>query len=488
MIDCKKTSISNDKNASSSTNFEKCEKKNLILVTIDCLRYDVFVNLLKKGNLPNLAHIAKKGVLFTNAYAPSSWTPPSISSFFSSTYPLMYEGFLNFSPRTPFPEILKSHGYLTISCQTNAWLSRYFNFNKGFHVFLDDFSGAYMKERKRLHFSFPVKNKLRSSSFHKLMGLLYHVYLKFLKRRENPYLTAMELNRKVITLLNSICRMKKNSPIFLWIHYMDAHEPFNPANDNLWYRIITYNILQKIEKNLKIQKEEIDFLKKRYLEAIINIDRAIGDLLEKLAAMNIDFSNTYFIVTSDHGQEFFEHGMFGHSMHLYEELIHVPLIIAGPEIKSRVIIYPTNLIDIPPTILSLLGITKKPLNYKGMDLSGLLLSSRKQFPERVIISEDGIKRRFNAWTHSSRIIKLNIRYRRIACIYNKWKYILNPDGSEELYNLSKDPTEQKNIANDENDIKRFFHQIISAHIDMEKRTSWLQKIYLKIRKIRKTTS
>ncbi len=463
-------------------------RKNLILITIDCLRYDIFSNLLRHNLLPNIASITQKGLFFTRAYAVSSWTPPSVVSLLTSSYPFMYGGYLNFSPRIPFPKILARHDYITISCQTNAWLTRYFNFHKGFTVFVDDFSKPINKRRKnnqnirnilkRISFLRLLRHKLRATPYDFLIDMFE---ISFLGKEINAYLTADELNKGALSLLErTIQKFGDKKPIFFWIHYMDAHEPFSPLYEGLWDKVLALKIFKKISRKISLSEKELDFIKERYIKSILRIDKAIGDLIEGLTRFDITFENTIFVITSDHGQEFFEHGIFGHGEHLYEELIHVPLIITCPETKARKVNEPVSLIDLAPTLLSLLGIIDRPANYKGLDLSEAIFNNRPFSEKRIIISEDTMRGNINARKHRRQIIRFDEKCRRIACIYDTWKYILNPDNSEELYNLKKDPMERENLAEEEQSIKKMLRKKILEHIEMEKKTHHLQRLYLRI--------
>lgn len=459
---------------------------NIVFLTIDCLRYDITHSLIKKNLLPNIKKLAEKGAFFTQAISTAPWTPPSTISFLTSTYPLMYDGYLNFSPRKSFVKLLRKIGFSTISYQTNAWISRFFGFHKDFSLFMDEFD-----REKTTHKSIRVGSKFtKMKNFFKENFKLYTWLKKYLidilrvysGKFPVHYLPANGITKANLELI------KRNSkrPFFAWIHYMDAHEPYVPYNPNLLIAFKYRQIQSKLWKDEQLSADEIKWVFSWYKDSIIYADLAIGSLLSKLEEMNVTFENTYFILTSDHGQEFFEHGIFGHGLHLYEELVHVPLIITGPEIKPCTISQQVSLIDLPVTILGLLGLQEDiPESYLGRDLSSSLKESKPRIAEYPVISEEGVKKRRSAVDEKSRIIRLDLKYRKIAYRFNNWKYIYNERDTDELYNLKKDPKETKNLIETEKELAKEFLKRIRQHIKMEEQTKFMQKVFLKMSKLKK---
>lgn len=462
---------------------------HIILVTIDCLRTDFFNYLLKIGKLKNMTKLISNGLYFTRAYSTAPWTLPSVVSFLSSTYPLMFEGYLNFSPRIYVPEILKSVNYITLSHQTNAWISKFFFMNKGFMDFLDEFGGEYLirkrlkSNKKKITGIKLLKRELPFSS--SLSTLSRSIKIKY-KHKYQPYINAFLLSSKNIQLVKKYKKaiISGKKKLFLWVHYMDLHEPYFDASENIIEIYKGIKIHDKIRLNKEVREDEVRWLISAYLRRLIRVDKAIGYLLSHLEEYNIDFSNSFFILTSDHGQEFFEHGLFGHGLHLYNEIIQVPLIFSGPDIKRGILRYPVSLIDIAPTILSLIGI---PAQYKkffyGRDLSENLVNGVKIEESSPIFSEEGVKNRRSAFREKTRIIKLDFRYRRIAVIMDKWKYIYNYDGRKELYDLRRDPAEHVNLVEIETDIANYLNKLVLNHLKVVNKTSKWQRMYMKLKKL-----
>ncbi len=448
----------------------------MVLISIDCLRYDTTHSLIKNNKAHNIKKLAEEGIFFEKAISVSPWTGPSITSFLTSTYPLMYNGWLNFSPRTPFINLLRKAGFSTSTCQTNPFISKFFGFDKGFSSFFDSSreSQRVLTRVKRIE---SLRRMMPSESrFGRFLRLLTLSLSKYLNRYPVPLLVAGELTKANLDLI-----AKSTRPFFSWLHYMDAHQPHDPYNPDLYTAYKFALIQNKLRINKELSPDEISWLFSWYKDSIVHIDKSIGVLLSKLEEIDITLDNTYFVLTSDHGQEFFEHGKFGHKFRLYDELIHVPLVIAGPEISSGVMPQQVSLIDLPSTILSLLGLRENiPKGYLGRDLGQFLRDSNAQIPNCPAVSEVAIRTQKDEMDARSRILKLDLRLRKISYRFNNWKYVYDESGPDELYNLNKDPNERNNIIEEEKRQAANFLGEIRQHIKMEEKTRKTQKEFLRI--------
>jgi len=319
---------------------------NIVLITIDTLRADhLSCYGYERNTSPNIDKIAEKGIIFKNAIAPSSWTAPSMVSLFTSVYPINHGvvhgiGFKNdkgkqeiFSDElTTLTEILKSHGYTTFGVASNLHLSEKFGFARGFDQF------------KCLSF-----------------------------------LPAPSVNQTIYSWENDI---KKSDKFFLWVHYIDPHDPYSSRSP--WIKDYapkaSAKSLNLAKKRMPELTKLINKFKKRplllstlialYDSEINYVDHYIGELIQKY---ELD-KNTLIIITSDHGEEFLEHSRLGHGHNLYQETIHIPLIVKMPHSsKKKVVKEYVNLLDIMPTILHILNITspeytlgKSVLKKKGL--------------------------------------------------------------------------------------------------------------------------
>jgi arylsulfatase A-like enzyme len=223
---------------------------------------------------------------------------------------------------------------------------------------------------------------------------------------------APELTERVLRYLERF-RDSGRRKLLLWVHYFDVHEPY-------------------------MRRKDPDFGPRamdRYDSEIAYVDRAVGRLVASLHQLP---GPTIFVLTSDHGEEFKEHGGNYHGSTLYEEQIRVPLIIGVPGVKPGVVRTPSQLVDVVPTLLDLLGV-RVPESVRGESLVPELLG--KGEPDRTAFSEVHTKKmvRFRHW-------KLIHDYRR---------------STFQLYDLLSDPRERVNLIGqrprDANRLKQKLH-------------------------------
>jgi arylsulfatase A-like enzyme len=158
--------------------------------------------------------------------------------------------------------------------------------------------------------------------------------------------------------------IKSSGNYFLYLHYMDPHEPYHKRAP--WYQEGAKN---RRERMINSYDSEISYLD-HHLE-------------ETFKRFNI-LENTILIVTSDHGEEFYEHGNRGHGHNLYTETNHVPLFIYYPGVKPQRVYERTSHVDIMPTLVSLSSLDAKPV-WDGISLASVLKG--RELPKRAIFSE-----------------------------------------------------------------------------------------------------
>lgn len=344
------------------------EIRNVILITIDSLRAD-HVSCLgysKKTTL-NIDMIAKEGCLFSQAIANAPSTAYSFRSILCSLYPLMYmDGFSLPTHVTTIAELLKNKGYVTFAFHSNPYLSKYYGWDRGFDVF-EDFLRSESSKGKMKN---KVKDVFRNKEF---VRMIYALLLMISKKGRTSLRIADEINKKALFQLQ-----EQSNNFFLWLHYMDTHTPYtlpqrhlsNCAISTYWKYI---KIFQKLPHSEEIPEDDLQRVIEMYDEAIGCVDHALGPFFEKLKEIGI-YHNTFVIITADRGDEFGDHsgGEIGHPPILYDELLHVPLIIKGPNIPENVVIEEqVSLLDIAPTIIDLLNI-KEIKQFRGKSLYPLI--------------------------------------------------------------------------------------------------------------------
>ena len=437
-------------------------KPNIILLTVDSLRADHLGFLgYQKAVSPNIDKLAQESAVFKEAYAVGPHSPYSFPAIFTSTYPLDYKGPMDVgSSRVFLSEVLKNNGYLTATFHATVRLSSFFGYDKGWDFFydLEDPSEIGFKKKGA---SGKIKKKIKTvlRSYLYRFGLIWvnifpstfflsrYLIYRLTKKIKNPNVDAFTLNKAAKEFISSHNK-NKNQPIFLHIHYMDVHGPFFPLDYYLKKRILSRS--EFIGKSIAaFSLNDSSFLLKRYIkdhlkktlelydDGIKYLDSQISDFFDFLKKENI-WDNAIIIFTADHGEELWDHGEPAHGRNLYNELLHIPLIIKIPGKGAEIISHKVSLRGLAPTICDLVGVGGDPA-FKGKNLSKV---SRKIFFHQT------------AYNETKKVFKdIDIDNESqcfLACQTNKYKYIFRGDsGKEELYDLEIDPKEKNNIADRE---------------------------------------
>lgn len=463
------------------------KKKNVILITVECLRADRIGTFgYEKKTTPNLDGIFKRGLLFSRAYSASSWTAPSINALLTSTYPFMYAGDVTMNKRTSIAEVLRDNGYTTIGLPYHAYLSSFFGYDKGFDIFKD---GIKEKEntkeidsnsealKYRIHKYIRIKFYKFDKQFStKEKSILYKIWtlIKILRIGFTVSKTALSDKRKKYPkmgerLNNEILSHAKNAhqPFFLWAHYLDTHPPFLPPKNFSGDIGMLRKIIVNVKQRIAMFENREDAFKPKDLEKFSDLfdmeveylDFWIKTLIDGLDDLWL-LENTYVIITADHGTQFLEHGRIHNELELYQELVHVPLFIMGPDIPCKVIERPVSHIDVSPTVLDLLNVDK-PTSFIG---KSLLNNDTNDGAEIGVFCEEGQSERGEAFQIEPGIIKLNKKNMKIAYITENRSYIFRNNGEDELYDLVKDPVERENLINEEREMAERFLEKIKEHL------------------------
>jgi arylsulfatase A-like enzyme len=394
-----------------------CRQPNIILLTADSLRADrlgCYAPAHRPSLTPNIDNLARHGLRFTDVYAQGPYTAFSLPSIFTGKYPCRLKPMTQAIrwEKTPmgvlvegtptFVEMLRAHGYHTAAFHSNPLVSRPFGFDKGFDVFYDDVLAS--------DSNISAKIKLNAARLQRIF-------------RTDPYLGARALNAKVLGWLRTAPQ-----PFFLWVHYMDTHGPY------LTRKVLKYvsrgERLWRKSKNspAHITPAEHAELLFNYHHQISTLDTELGCLWQAFEAEGL-FDSSLLIFSADHGEEFLEHGGYSHTDKLYDELLHVPMIVSLPGARPAVVSELAALIQIAPTIVDFAGIPAADAQFDVQSLVQLFF--RQDLPGRqFILAEAGTEPHVN------------------VCVRTKeWKLILRQEGAvTELYDLSCDPLERLNLA------------------------------------------
>ena len=388
---------------------------NLLFVTIDCLRTDALGCYGGPATAPNIDNLAAHGIRYQNAFAHGHFTKPAFAAIFSGSLPWEYGGSDHFANSRPnFVEKLHDHGYQTLGVNSNPWLSQAFGYHRGYTVYRD------------LSTDKPQAHSLQVRAINNFLGifgggLIYPTY---------P--SAEDVTDAAIDLL-----AQARAPFFLWLHYMDAHWPYNLSKSRLYgpwdQRHWAYNarLANRSRKYpAKVTSREHAALYSMYTDGITRIDKELSRLLKHISPVPT------IILTSDHGEAFGEHGRHFHYTSLYSENLRVPLIIRGPDLPTNQIeTQVVRHIDLAPTILDL---AHTPYEHEFTGIS-LLPSMHAQtlLPDLDAIGAIGYPYKDDCW--------ISIRRQGWAAITHYQQDSMKIYDSS-LYCLLKDPLETQNLA------------------------------------------
>jgi len=387
--------------------------KNILLIVLDTVRADrlgCYGNT--EGITPQIDKFAQNSFVLENAFSHSPWTLPSIASLLTSNYPAQHGagGFLGeFKVLPPsaltLAELCRKAGLATAAVVNVFFLTEKFGMTQGF-----DTVNAFVSHSNRD------------------------------TRRAGPTTQAA---------LNWIDK-NKSKPFFLFVHYFDPHLVYDPPQpfrgqfaaprdkDTTDFIFGTVEDIMDLRQNQTAPTPgKIQRLKKLYNGEIAYTDSQVGKLIQGISKQGLD-KNTIIIITADHGEEFLEHNGFEHGHTLYDELLHVPLIIRTPDImtpkqssdtaqRPSRISATVRLIDVAPTVCELADI-KISSGFSGKSIRPLLEGIKEA--GRPVLSQG------NMWGPSG-----------VAWRKDGMKIIIQSSKPEvQLFDVSLDPAEKENLA------------------------------------------
>jgi len=371
-------------------------KTNIVLITIDSLRKDFVSTYNEKiGLTPFIKKMSKYGMVFNKAYSIGPNTPHAMPGIINASFSSMYEKGYHLKKHSPtIAEFLKEHGYYTIGVTNgNIYVSRFYGYNRGFDVFLDFIENKKISRENKNRESFKrVLLEYILEKFPKAYRFIIKNGYRLLNKGSNesnfPYTEASIANKYIKELLSSNNLYK---PFFLWIHYNDVHVPYRITSN---YDVNLQFALRRLAgmyqwKNLKgkrlLSQKDIEIYKKMYSEGVKYIDEKIKDIYEFIVN---NFQNNVFIVTSDHGDEFFEKGDFEHKSKLIPELLEVPLILSG-DITANFIEKYSSRLDKPISTIDIFDFVTDLINVQEIkDLPKNLISKSNLFFQCYHIGND----------------------------------------------------------------------------------------------------
>ena len=397
---------------------------NVVLVTVDTLRAQ---NLSCYGyprpTSPFLDSLAAEGVRCADASASAAWTKPATGTILTGLYPsrhgALYHGSLLHLPEgeRTLAEAFRERGYVTAGFVANPNIKKVFAFDRGFDVYFDS----------------PVEDTvtlacIRGTWFGGLlMTLLRH---QFNWNYEND---IVGMNRDVLAWL----RNNHAQRFFLYAHYIDPHIPYDPPAR---YREEFAQDHGFALFNERKRKVGIDL----YDGEIRYTDDGLKALVDELVRLGV-WENTIFVLTSDHGEEFYEHGVLGHGFSLHQEVVGVPLIFHGAGVPRGVVVEePVQILDMPATLLSLAGEDVERFG-DGKSFHERILAAAPREPTPLFLESE-----FGQDDSNHRAFVFSgVRSGRWKLVLTEENQFFSPKdprfGREALYDLETDPSERRNL-------------------------------------------
>jgi arylsulfatase A-like enzyme len=380
---------------------------NMVVILVDTLRADrlgVYGN--QRGLTPFMDELASRGTVFTNAYAPSSWTCPSVASLFTSRFASQH-GVNDFDAKladseVTFAEVLTDRGYVAGGFSANLRMQGTYGYGQGFaewHAYMGSHDGNGIKPRGKV------------------------------------------LRRESLGWLRPAASAEPKPPLFLYLQYMEPHTPYDPIEPfrSTFGRgssaVDEKRAHEKLMAMRRLSDAEIERLESLYDGEVAAVDAEIRVLFAELEQLGF-LENALIVVTADHGEEFGEHGVMLHGFTLFNGAMRVPLIIVAPGFGGgRVVDDNVSLVDVAPTLLELAGIPAPP-SFEGRSLVPLMSSPFSPIGlwTKLVAAPDVIGE-IEPYGDSDR------RRHAQAIVSGANKLLVSPKGETSLFDLSKDPAE-----------------------------------------------
>ncbi len=363
---------------------------NLVFYLVDALRPDhLGCYGYQRDTSPFLDQFSKKGVIFHKAYAVSDWTRPSVGTLFTSLYPSFHGAVdrpdkLKTSVIT-LAEVLNDEGYKTSAFIANGNVfGQGLNFEQGF----DDFTEL-------------ASLSDRHGSAAEILEMI------------KPWLKEQEKN-----------------PFFLYIHTVDPHDPYFAPEDYINMYKDNQNF-HSFEEYVVKSRPQIGEIINTYDATVRYSDEVFRQFIGELNKLDL-LKDTVVVFLSDHGEEFLEHGGLHHGGRLYNEQIHIPLILwipgqaKGKHIKNHLI----SILDLSPTVLDILEVPIPSL-WQGKSALPVIKGKSKK----------------GNFTEAYGMEKLD-EFKVFSIRDLNFHYILSmePEFKEMLFNMKEDPFQQENRA------------------------------------------
>jgi arylsulfatase A-like enzyme len=398
------------------------DRPNVLLLTIDTLRANsVGAYGYGRARTPNIDRLAAEGLRFENAYTPVPQTGPSHATLLTGLHPIrhgvLYNGWRLAGRHLTLAEILKANGYETFGVVSVEHIASSFGFGQGIDVFID---------HHPIFDRFYAVSPSLGLRFSLVQMISHNALREFEAGWFNPGSHERRADRTIDRILERM-RERSDAPFFVWVHLFDPHSPYEPPPG-----------FAESFRNVAVDLPETPFPVEetrgrfdRYDGEVAFVDEQVGRLLRALAP---ELGDTLVVFVADHGESLGEAGYRGHSGHVREEVVRVPLLLRWPgrvpagKTEGR----RTFTTDVVPAILSLLGLPI-PAGLDGRD-------PREGGPDRPLFlqaqSPSGFRLRGVLEGDHKVFLTWPVATQKAGWSKGKWH----------AYHLRRDPGERRNLA------------------------------------------
>lgn len=394
----------------------RVQRHNVILLLIESLRRDALTTFGGERNaMPTVDRLATDGRRYMHAFAQASHSnyadPVPLSSHYplrsaqTYTYPKVYT-----YPRVLIYDLLKPLGWRTaiFSSQNESWggMANYLdtgNLDRFLHS--ETYDGPTYVPRYDKWFVDWMQGDKRSGKID----------------------DRFTVGKAIDWIENG-----GDKPFFIYMNLQSSHLPYDVPEDfdkpfdlpEGVTSIETQPGLMRILGDGDItQEQKVAAMKTLYLNSLAYVDSQLSRLVAALERKGI-LDETIIVISADTGQAFFEHGYMGHGNLPHNEVVRVPLVLHGPGMETGDDYGVTQHVDVPPTLLSLLGLPPHP-SFQGVDLTAVPLPER---PPAFVVTQTPIAE-------------------ALAVVWRQWKYIYDLEARKAmLFDVGADPYEQHNLV------------------------------------------
>jgi arylsulfatase A-like enzyme len=382
---------------------EHAQGMNVLLVVLDAANARHFSYMgYERETTPNIDRMADESIVFTEVYAQASATPLSMYSMLSSRYPILEED--EYSKTGELAAVMPAAlptlpGWASESFPSraaflaNRWLREELGFHHGWSTFDKVFEQVPPKA--------PIPANLVTDAF-----LGWHA-----TEPAGPWLS--------------------------WLHYLEPHAPYTPPEP--WFSMFDPEIrghsdgTGKTMREWRTRKPSPEFIRNTialYDGNLAWVDSEFGRVVDGLKRSG-EWDRTIVVVTSDHGEAFWEHGVRGHGTHVYEEFVRIPLLIRVPGLAPKRIDGPVELVDLTPTLLDLAGVFVPQGSTAGQSLVEIMAGETD--PTELAFFRN----------HKNGYLEIGVRRGPLKYHYYFGRHV------PELFDLGADPGEQTSLVPDQ---------------------------------------